>query len=729
MLKTLVRASTPRPEVFDKLGAEILLTERLFPSEQVALANLSHCKVGVHCFATLDPDEPQLWQLQEMGAEFYLPGDEKKFLENAQKQLESDMRVAVIPPDLDRLGFYEATLELANRVTCPIITLGFHRPDPIKVVPHRAMQISTSLICRARNLFIPHIPVRVFPSDPLLPTALDINKLRVALRRCQRVAFDAHPALKRHLGSVCIRGCKEKQFQPLITDSFAEGKTISRGMALAIAWELSTWIKSHIPGRRVGVLLPPGIGGMVTNLACVLADRSPVNLNPTAGQEACESAISQAGLVEILTAAAVKKKVKDFPWTDETIDIALLLKATPKWKFLLRRILIFLAPARLLDQWIGVPREGNNHEVGLLFTSGSSGLPKGVALSHRNILSNTAQVANLLPNSKVESILGCLPLFHSFGFTVTIWWPLIGGPRIVSYVSPLDVGKIIEAIDQYDPQLMITTPTFLRSYTRKATKEQMEGLKLIITGAEKLPLDVLEGFENKFDVPVCEGYGITETTPVIGANYAFAPDFNKEGKKPLNRRIGSVGRMMPGLEVQVRHPETNEVLPLDQTGHLTFKGANVFQGYLHQPNKTAEILKEGWYYSGDIGRYDVDGFLFIEGRISRFSKIAGEMVPHGTVEQKIILFLKDQIEKGAIQDDEREPGSFVMGIPDASKGEALVALTTHEIDQTALRNYLSDAGVPNLWIPKQLHTVDAIPTLASGKLDLRNCKALLDERM
>ena len=527
---------------------------------------------------------------------------------------------------------------------------------------------------------------------------------------------ELHPAFQGHLGRSCISGLKARQFKTTIIDTFQGGRSLSGGMLLAVAWELSSWIRKNIPDKRVGIVLPPGLGATVVNLACVLADKTPVNLNFTMGRAGNESAIKTSELRFIFTAETLVKKLEDFPWTSERIDLPSLLKLFDKKQLLWKRVKVFFLGADQLAENIGVPEHGGEAEAGLLFTSGSSGEPKGVVLSHKNIISNVAQIQAILPPTLVASLMGCLPIFHSFGFTATLWWPLISGPQVVSYISPLDVGKIVEAIEKYQIELLITTPTFLRSYLRKAGKEQLDSLNLVVTGAEKLPPPLREEFDAKFGVPVCEGYGMTEATPVIGVNVPAMGVIKLCGKPNPSKKDGTIGRPCPGIAIRVFQPGTEEELAVNQSGEIWFKGPNIFGGYLKDPAKSALVLSDGWYKTGDIGHLDGDGFLHIEGRLSRFSKIAGEMVPHGTVEQHLMDVLKTG--------PEDELGVVIVGVTDVQKGEALVALVTREVDKEVVRKGFASKGLPNLWVPKQYVLIAQVPLLASGKLDLKNCQKL-----
>jgi acyl-[acyl-carrier-protein]-phospholipid O-acyltransferase/long-chain-fatty-acid--[acyl-carrier-protein] ligase len=367
-----------------------------------------------------------------------------------------------------------------------------------------------------------------------------------------------------------------------------------------------------------------------------------------------------------------------------------------------------------------IPKKGGHGEAVLLFTSGTTGEPKGVVVSHRNVVGNVSQFRQLLDARETDAILASLPFFHTFGSTVTLWYPLIEGVRIVTYPNPLDAAKCAALIERYQLTFLLATPTFLRLYLRKAEPEQLRSLRLTIVGAEKLPLDLASHFEKRFHKKVFEGYGLTETAPVVSVNLP-GPEPKKPGEQVQSAsRLGSVGRLAPGIAAEIREPETDRKLSLYDTGMLWLRGPNIFEGYLHDPKRTAEILRDGWLKTGDIGRFDEDGFLYIEGRLSRFSKIGGEMVPHEAIEQKIIDLLE-------LSGRDERPLAIV-GVQDEAKGEALVLLSAVDIDLAELRKKLQEAGVPNLWIPKHVQRVEAIPVLASGKLDLKKCNELVAEK-
>lgn len=592
------------------------------------------------------------------------------------------------------------------------------------VVPVWLDQLWGSIFSYYGNKFFKKLPKKIpYPvtiqfGQPIPAKEADIATVRERLLILGEEAYQQRPLLKGNLAHACVRGLKHWQFAPAIIEG-TDGSSLSRGMVLAVAIVLSKILKKESGNKRIGVLLPSGRGSVISNLAILLAGKVPVNLNFTAGRASVEAVIRIAGLTEVITAKPLLQQLgEDFPLPEKVLYIEELLPPLKK-QIGLWRAAVAVLPWWGLTTLLGLSNHGDREEAALLFTSGSSGDPKGVVLSHRNILGNVSQFAQMLNLTRNDSILASLPCFHSFGFTVTIWFPLLEGIRIVTYPSPIDSEKNAELIEKYGITLVLATPTFLRGYLRKSTKEQWKTVKLLVTGAEKLPLDVAEAFHEKMGIPVMEGYGLTETSPVVSVNLPEPPRRSPSDEIQPSARLGSVGKLAPGMAAQVRDPETDEPLSLHDTGMLWFKGPNIFEGYFEAADQTAAVIRNGWFKSGDLGRFDEDGFLYIEGRLSRFSKIGGEMVPHETVESKIYAAM------GLAGVDQRI--FCVTGIPDAAKGEALVLLSTQEVDLPALRSQLLAEGVPALWIPKVVRVVPAIPVLGSGKLDLRACRELAME--
>ncbi len=558
-------------------------------------------------------------------------------------------------------------------------------------------------------------PVTVSFDVPIPAPQADVATVRERLLVLGEAAYQARQELQGHLGRACIRGLKKQSSSIALIDG-TDHSELSRGMLLAIAIALSRHLRRRFPGQRIAIVLPPGKGAVIANLATVLADKVPVNLNLTAGRSSLESAIARGDIDVAITADLVQRRFKDIPWPKHVVHLEALLPQL-KPQIIFWRIFATILPARFLAWCIDLPRRGNRKEAVLLFTSGSSGEPKGVALSHRNILANVAQFSSMLSLPPRSTILASLPFFHSFGCTVTLWYPLIEGLRSVTYPSPLETNKNIELIEKHQVTLLCSTPTFLRGYIRKAKPEQLRSLDFVVTGAEKLPNELATAFEAALGLPVLQGYGLTETSPAVAVNLPDPKASRPNDTIQPSNRPGSVGKLLPGQAIRITDPDTDAPRSLHETGMLWIKGANIFSGYLNDPARTAEVLQDhGWFRTGDLARMDEDGFLFIEGRLSRFSKIGGEMVPHETVEMAVAE---------AMQLDPGGDRKLAIGaIPDEAKGEALVLLTTVELDSTLLRKKLSDASIPNLWIPKIISRVEKIPVLSTGKLDLAGVKEL-----
>lgn len=547
------------------------------------------------------------------------------------------------------------------------------------------------------------------------------SALRQGLLEAAEEAFSSRSFLKGSLAMALLEGLKKHGSRSKIHDG-SDDSILGFDRLLAAALMLSKHIKEETDSQRVGIILPPGKAGLVANLAVLFAGKTPVNLNFTASHEAIRSAMRQAGLDRYITADPFVRKVASFPWPPNR-DLIFIERVLPtlKSKIITWAILTKILPTSAIATIFGIGKKKDNDEAVLLFTSGSSGEPKGVALSHRNILANVCQFSSRLDVPEGSKLLGCLPLFHSFGATVTLWFPVIEGVDLVTYPNPIEAKRLGELIAQHGVNILLATPTFLRGYMKRVEPEQLKSVELVVTGAEKLPESLTEAFKEKFGIEPQEGYGLTETSPATNVNLPNPTPESGESVIPSSRP-GSVGHMLPGLAVRLTNPATDKPCPLDQQGIIWFKGSNIFQGYLNNPKKSEEVLtKEGWFRTGDVGRVDADGFLYIEGRISRFSKIAGEMVPHETVEAAI--------NKALGLDSEAERKIAIVGIPDAQKGEAIILLSTIagpalEQECIDLRYKLMDAGIPSLWCPKAIAPVSEIPVLASGKLDLKGCESL-----
>jgi acyl-[acyl-carrier-protein]-phospholipid O-acyltransferase/long-chain-fatty-acid--[acyl-carrier-protein] ligase len=495
---------------------------------------------------------------------------------------------------------------------------------------------------------------------------------------------------------------------PKLTFLSALAKTIFLGGRLKQPWQGQ---------RMVGLLLPPSVPGALVNFCALFMGKIPVNLNYTISEEALASCIRQCEIKTVLTSRAFLEKVK------LTIPVQLLfledIAAKPgqaeKWLAMVSAIAM---PARLLDRRLGcrVPVQLDDLAT-VIFSSGSTGDPKGVMLSHFNIGSNIEQLEQVFGLDRRDGTVGVLPFFHSFGFTGTLCLPAVCGTRVVYYPNPLDAKSIGPLIRQHALTFLLATPTFLQLYLRSCAPEDFGSLRVVMTGAEKLPERLAVAFEERFGIRPLEGYGCTECGPAVAVNTL---DFRAAGFRQVGGKRGKIGHPLPGMCVRIVDPQGGAAPSIGQPGLLLVRGPNVMQGYLGRPDKTAEVMRDGWYVTGDIAALDEDGFLQITDRLSRFSKIGGEMVPHIRIEEKLHEFA------GAT-----EQLFVVTGVPDDKKGERLVVL--HRLAREKLDaclEKLAKCDLPNLWKPRadQFFHVDTFSYLGTGKLDLRRVREIAVER-
>ena len=568
---------------------------------------------------------------------------------------------------------------------------------------------------------ISRLPESILSFSPVIASKdVSVASWRQGLLAAEEIAFSSRSFLNDSLPVTLIAGLKKHGSSTTLYDGTDDSQwTFDKLLAIAIVFAAE--IKLQTQKKRVGIILPPGRGGMLANLAVLLAGKIPVNINFTSSHHAVQSCIHQADIDKFITADPFVRKVASFPWPPNR-DLIYIERILPPLKKKITRwfILCKTLPTPIIAKMLGLGKSKGNDEAVLLFTSGSSGEPKGVPLSHRNILANVCQFGSRVNLSHEDKILGCLPLFHAFGITATLLYPCIQGINLATYPNPLEAKRLAELIQMHSVNALITTPTFLRGFMRRVNPEQLASLHYCVTGAEKLPNSLADAFKEKFGKSILEGYGLTETAPATNLSL-HTPEQQGDTQTIPAERMGSVGKLLPGIAIKMTNPATEESSPIDQQGSIWLRGANIFDGYLNDEKKSAEVLHDGWFNTGDVGRVDDDGFLYIEGRLSRFSKIGGEMVPHETIEAAITKTLG--------LDKETERKIAVVGIPDEQKGEAIALLTTicgdtRDQECIALRYQLMDQGIPSLWCPKTFIPVDEIPILASGKLDLKSCKEL-----
>jgi acyl-[acyl-carrier-protein]-phospholipid O-acyltransferase / long-chain-fatty-acid--[acyl-carrier-protein] ligase len=438
----------------------------------------------------------------------------------------------------------------------------------------------------------------------------------------------------------------------------------------------------------------------------------PVNLNYTASNEVLASCAKQCDLKTVISARAFLEKVPVQSPAD-TIFLEDLAQKPRSSEQVVSALAAALLPMRVLPKLLGGHTATLDDVATVIFSSGSTGEPKGVLLTHYNIAANIEQMDQTFLLRKNDRIMGILPFFHSFGFTATLCLPAVTGIGVVFHPNPLDSRVIGALISKYAVTILVATPTFLNAYTRRVTPEEFGSLRFVMAGAEKLPERISVAFEDHFGIRPLEGYGCTECSPVVAVNTV---DFRAASFRQVGAKRGSIGHPLPGISVKIVDPESGQALGINEAGLLFVRGPNVMQGYLNRPEKTGEVLREGWYNTGDVATMDEDGFLRITDRLSCFSKIGGEMVPHIKVEETL------QDLAGAT-----EQSFVVTSVPDEKKGERLMVL--HTLSEDGLEEVLvklAKSDLPALWRPKrdQFVSVEKLPYLGTGKIDLRKAREL-----
>jgi acyl-[acyl-carrier-protein]-phospholipid O-acyltransferase/long-chain-fatty-acid--[acyl-carrier-protein] ligase len=465
--------------------------------------------------------------------------------------------------------------------------------------------------------------------------------------------------------------------------------------------------------EKAGILLPPSVGGALVNHAALLLGHVPVNLNYTLSPEAIKSCMDQCGIRRVVTTAKFLERL-NLQLPVETVLIEEVGGKPGALEKLGALMLAVLCPAAWLGWCLGAKRAPGAEDLAtIIFSSGSTGDPKGVMLSHANVVANVQQINQAIAFRQDDRVLGILPFFHSFGFTGTLAAPAVLGLGVAFHYNPTDAKMVGELVQRNRVSFLLATPTFLQIYMRGCKPEQFGSVRFAMVGAEKLQERLAEAFEQRFGVRPMEAYGCTECSPAVAANTL---DFRSAGFRQVGMKRGSIGHPLPGMAVRIVDPETGAMRGVGEAGLMLLKGPNVMKGYLGRPEKTAEVLRDGWYTTGDIAAMDEDGFVFITDRLSRFSKIGGEMVPHIKVEEQLHELAGVTVQTFA-----------VTGVPDEKKGEKLVVL--HTLGESALEAVLEKLALcdlPNLWKPKrdQFVKVEAIPVLGTGKTDLRRVREL-----
>lgn len=532
--------------------------------------------------------------------------------------------------------------------------------------------------------------------------------------------FPGFPPSWRSLGRVFVQSARAHWNKTAMIDSTGQSRTYGRCLIEAVALARALR-KQSLGGEYVGVFLPPTVPSAIANLALTLAGHVPVNLNYTVSEAIINSTIDQCGIRTVLTAQRALDRFKLKPKGD-LVMLEALPKTITKTDKAIAYALAKFVPIGLLGAFLpGLHGDNRDKVATIIFTSGSTGDPKGVVLSHGNLLSNIRALPEQLRFKDDEVVLGVLPFFHSFGFCVTLWMLLCLGKTAVYHFNPLDARIVGNLCEEHGVTLAILAPTFARNYLSRCKDEQFATVERVVTGAEKLKPELAQDIRDHWKAAALEGYGTTELSPVVGVNVdedATLPD----GRVVPGNRPGSIGRPIPGTAVKAIDQETGADLPRGEVGIICIKGPQVMQGYLNKPEATAQVLKDGWYSTGDLGRFDADGFLWITDRLNRFSKVGGEMVPHEGVESAI---------RQAAGVD--ESALVVCGIPDPKRGERLIVLykSLGELTPKEVWQKVGATDLPKLWLPgpDDFFPIEAVPVLGTGKLDLVQIRHLAQEKV
>ncbi len=569
--------------------------------------------------------------------------------------------------------------------------------------------------------------IRIMPK--LAPGPLTGERMLEKWQQAGVDSFENHPMLQVSVARLIVEGFRKHA--KLTLEDGLDGSSLPYSKLLGVAMALGRYLKATYNEPRLGVILPPGKAGAIANYACIIAGIVPVNINYTSSEAAFESIVRQSGIRHFITARAFMSKLPQFPWPkgEAIIHIDRVLKGLGMAKIAPWVAFAKFAPMPLVARTFDLDKRHGDDELALLFTSGSSGEPKGVPMTHKMAIANSTQILGKTELTAGGAMLCSLPIFHSFGMTLCTVIPPLYGFRMVTYPSPLDAKELNRLIEKHKCQIAVSTPTFARSMLRRAHEHTFDSVRYFVLGAEKLQKAVADEFMEKCHTLLYEGYGLTETAPCCCCNLDETGPTEEQPYFVPGRKPGSVGQVFVGLAVRITDPDDDsKQLPLSEQGMIWLKGINVFKGYIDQEELNASIIKDGWFKTGDLGSVDLNNILTLGGRRSRFSKIGGEMVPHEVVENAIADFvpLPEGFAGGRTV--------AIVGVPDPQKGEALVLLScVHQskLSQALddIRSHLADKGMPRLWAPREIIPVEAIPMLPTGKMDLKGCHIMAYEAL
>jgi acyl-[acyl-carrier-protein]-phospholipid O-acyltransferase/long-chain-fatty-acid--[acyl-carrier-protein] ligase len=478
------------------------------------------------------------------------------------------------------------------------------------------------------------------------------------------------------------------------------GRKVSYSKALTASLILSERFKKYREGF-LGIMLPTSAGCALSVLGTLMSGRTPVMINYSTGAENnARFAQKKCNFDTIITSKGLLDKI-NCPIVEGMVfleDIMAGLSIVEK----LKAAIISKLPTFLTLSKVHLGSEDDN--VVILFTSGSEKAPKAVQLTHKNIASNIESFSKMVLLNDDDIMCSTLPFFHVLGLTVNLWAPLYHGMTNVTYANPLDYKNIVGIIKEEQPSILIGTPSFLSGYLRSSDPGDMKSLRIVFSGADKCPDSLRKGYLEKHGITLLEGYGTTETSPVVSIN-TFE-----------HNRPGSIGKIIPDVRVKIQNYETGEDCGPGDVGRILVQGDLVMKGYLDDFEETSMRIRHGWYDTGDMGYLDKDGFLWHSGRLRRFIKIGGEMVSLVRVEDVLEKFLPDGV------------SCCVVEVPDALKGAKIVAAVSKDVDDKKILKQMAE-HLPNLALPKQFVMMAELPKMGSGKIDFRSVTEIVQERL
>jgi long-chain-fatty-acid--[acyl-carrier-protein] ligase len=473
---------------------------------------------------------------------------------------------------------------------------------------------------------------------------------------------------------------------------------------------LAEYIK-ELPGEYIGIMLPASVAATVAILATQLAGKVPVMINWTVGPRHLDQVVSLSGVQKVLTSWSFVDKLSNVDFTPIE-DKLLMLEDVRKELSLVRKLKAWVLSRRStasILQYFDIADYSTEQKCVLLFTSGTESMPKGVPLSHKNILFALTSVSSVFPYYASDILLGMLPPFHSFGFTVTSLMPILCGMRVAFSPDPTDGKKLAKAVQRWGVTLVCGAPTFLKNMFKAAKPGQLKTIRWIVSGAESAPRELFTAAqEHNLKDKISQGYGITECSPVISI---CCPDDPKVG----------VGKAAPGIEVIIIHPETHELLPPNTEGLILVRGANVFSGYINKDAKNPFLTLEGheWYNTGDLGFVDENQSIVISGRLKRFLKIGGEMISLGSIESALL----DMAEAQGWQLAAEGPSLAVCGLEVSGDKPKIYVFTLFETNIDELNAALRKSGVSNIVRITNHKMLPLIPLMGTGKIHYRQLEA------